>query len=731
MKFLSFSKIFVLTGVFLAFSSCFKDLDTVPLDEDEFTSAVVYEDPGSYKKVLAKLYAGLAVTGQQGPNGQSDIAGIDEGFGQYMRMYWYLQELTTDEAVIGWNDATIKNFHNQNWDADDGFIFATYSRIFYQIALCNEFLRESTEGKLDSRGQSNLKGEIEAYRAEARFLRALSYYHALDLFRNVPFVTEEDAVGAFFPEQIEAHDLFHFIEEEMIAIEGSLLAPHSNEYGRADQAAAWTLLAKMYLNGAVYTGEDHYTECIGACQKVIASGYSLEPEYSHLFLADNDQTEGVIFPVTFDGNRTRTWGGTTFLVHAPVGGSMATADYGIDFGWGGLRTTSALVDKFPAVGGGSVLVAANPGSTGYPVIYAPGAHQNWDPASAPTLASVAGDGTYEGYVYFATDDNKFKFTPNPDWSADFGDTDADGTLDAAGTDITAGVAGLYKINVDLNALTYTLQRTDWGLIGDATGSWDVDQDMTYDVESASMSITLDLVPGKVKFRANDGWDLNYGDAGADALLEAGGADITIAGAGSYLIRLFLDKPDYTYSIEFSSFDSRALFYTDGQSKEINDLTLFTDGYAISKWRNVTSTGQAGKNEVHADTDFPMFRIEDVYLMYAEAVVRGGTGGDLTTALDLVNQVRARAYSGNSGNIAQAELTLDFLIDERARELYWEGHRRTDLVRFGRFSETSYVWPWKGGVKEGISTESCRDVFPIPSSDLGANPNLAQNHPECY
>ncbi|MBK8503255.1 MAG: hypothetical protein IPL46_14175 [Saprospiraceae bacterium] len=136
----------------LTLSGCVGDLDTIPIDEDVVTAAVVYDNPESYLGVLAKLYAGLAVSGQQGPAGQSDIEGIDEGFGQYLRGYWYHQELSTDEALVGWNDQTIRDFHAQNWSSDDGFIFAMYSRIFYQIALCNEFIRETTDAKIADRG---------------------------------------------------------------------------------------------------------------------------------------------------------------------------------------------------------------------------------------------------------------------------------------------------------------------------------------------------------------------------------------------------------------------------------------------------------------------------------------------------------------------------------------------------------------------------------------------------
>lgn len=166
----------LLLGVTLFAVSCFKDLDTLPLNENEFTSANVYDSPGAYRQVLAKLYAGLALSGQQGPDGKPDISGIDEGFSTYIRQYWKAQELTTDEAVIAWNDGNIHDYEQQDWDEGNEFIAAMYNRIFFQISLCNEFLRETTDAKLDSRGVSGaLRDEVTTYRAEARFLRALSY----------------------------------------------------------------------------------------------------------------------------------------------------------------------------------------------------------------------------------------------------------------------------------------------------------------------------------------------------------------------------------------------------------------------------------------------------------------------------------------------------------------------------------------------------------------------------
>ncbi|MBL7776313.1 MAG: RagB/SusD family nutrient uptake outer membrane protein, partial [Saprospiraceae bacterium] len=160
--------------------------------------------------------------------------------------------------------------------------------------------------------------------------------------------------------------------------------------------------------------------------------------------------------------------------------------------------------------------------------------------------------------------------------------------------------------------------------------------------------------------------------------------------------------------------------------EIADISQFTEGYAVTKFTNVRSDGTPGSHPTWVDTDFPMFRIEDAYLMYAEAVLRGGTGGDVNSAVGYINLIRQRAYAGTAGNITGADLNLDFILDERAREFYWECHRRTDLIRFGRFSETTYLWPWKGNNPNGESRPKFYDVFPIPSSDLGANPNLKQN-----
>lgn len=513
---------YTLFATALLLGACGKNLNQNP--KYGLNAEAVYSDPDNYIKVLAKLYSGMSMTGNQGPAGQADIAGIDEGFSAYVRVLWNLQELPTDEAICGWNDPGIPDLNKSEWNADNVWVKGMYYRIFYQITLCNEFIWQTRDEKLEDRGFTSTQvNQIVTMRNEARFLRALAYYHAMDLFGNVPFVTEEDRVGAFTPEQIQRADLFAFIETEIKAIEDQLTAANAVAYGRASASAAHALLAKMYLNAAVYTGTARNADCATYCEKIINSNqFQLDDVYQDLFLADNHTSPEIIFPIVYDGLYAQTWGGTTFLVCSSLGGSMVAADYGVNGKWAGNRATRPFIEKF--------------------------------------------------------------------------------------TDSTE--------------------------------------------------------------------------------------------------------------------DSRWMFYTTGQQIDITLMSTFTHGYGNPKFKNKTKVGLNGSNNAttaHVDIDFPMFRLADVYLMYAEAKFRSGDQG---TALTYMNLIRERAYGDATYNYTT--LTLNDFLDERARELNWECTRRTDLIRFEKFTGSDYVWPFKGGIDVGGNVDEKYNLYPIPTSDIVLNPNLQQN-----
>lgn len=197
----------------------------------------------------------------------------------------------------------------------------------------------------------------------------------------------------------------------------------------------------------------------------------------------------------------------------------------------------------------------------YPKVYVPGSYQGWAPDKAETLGSIDWSyENYEGYVNFTDAGTKFKITPNPDWSDDWGDENASGKsgkLKTKGADILADEAGYYFIKMNVTDLTYSIKKTSWAVVGDAqAGGWDKDTDMTYDAATKTWSVTLALTGGKaIKFRANDAWDINYGDGNDDSPLPDGfsdfnGKDIKVIDSGNYKVTLNLGNPgNYTYSLE--------------------------------------------------------------------------------------------------------------------------------------------------------------------------------------
>ena len=519
------NKIYFLLGLIFFFGACTDDLNVIPQDDDEFLSEEFYSNASAYEQALAGVYGNLSLTGND--PGSSNISGIDAGTSQYGRVLWYLQDLAADEALWSYeNDPGTKEIQRNIWTPANPVFRGMYGRAMFSVALANDFLRESTDDKLAERGHTSaVSGEIVAYRAEARLLRALAYYHLMDLFGKAAFVTEADPVGTYQAPQYDRAQLFSFIESELLAIEGDLKSARTNQYARADKGVAWMILAKIYLNAEVYVGTNRYADCMTYSNKIIGGGYSLASNYALNFMADNDFNEAganeIIFPLVSDGVVTQNYGPTTVIINGEVGSIEANGeDLGVG-GWGGaLRVRKQFAEKF--INGGS--------------------------------------------------------------------------------------------------------------------------------------------------------------------------------------------------------DDRNTLITEGRDIEIVDVADRDSGYIITKYSNRTSTGAAGSDPTFVDTDFPLFRLADVYLMYAEAFLRGGGGSEIQ-ALGYVNDLRDRAHADQ---ISSNDLTLSFLIDERSRELHWESHRRQDLIRFGLYTGGNYNWAFKGNGANGIAIGNHMAVYPLPSESIAANPNLTQN-----
>lgn len=515
------STIAVAAALVMGGTSCVGDLTVTPIDPNIVLPEEVLNTEEAFNALLAKCYQGLACSSSDGEGGGPDIEGVDGGYGQYLRAMFHLQCLSTDEAVCCWNDQTLQDIHNLCWSTSDTFVAAGYYRVFFQVGLCNEFIRKANESQIE-----NFPHKDE-WIAEARAVRLLSYYHAIDLFGNVPFFTEANSVGSEGPDQISREDLWDWMVAECIElIEGTDLkdAP-STEYGRINKESVQMILAKLYLNAEVWKGENHYADCAKICQELKAKYPSLHANYLDLFSADNHKCvvsstysgKEIFFAVPQDGNNIRSYGATNYIIFASTGEGMdAAGQMGISSGWGGLTLTKAFVDKFD-------------------------------------------EGT----------------------------------------------------------------------------------------------------------------------------------------------------------------DTRANFYT-GYGKEIPDVMSYTSGgYKSMKYRNINSDGTPAQADGFVDTDFPIFRSADAYLMLAECAARGAA--DKTEGLAALNAVRVRAGLAETSN-----LSLQSVLDERARELFHELVRRQDLVRFGQFTSADYLWDYKGGVKDGKSVDEKYNLYPLCSSDVNANSKLTQN-----
>jgi len=336
--------------IVVTLGSCEKKMDLFPTND--LTPDKVFTTMDGYTRAVAKVYSSYATTSSSGADA-SDVPEISNaGFSDFYRQFWYLQELSTDEAVVRWTgDPGLQDIHNLSWTSTNDFVRGSYYRGLYCINIANEFIRQSTPAKVAARGFTGDDADkIAKYRAEARFVRAYHYWVMMDLFGNPPFVTEASTIGSDKPIQISRVDLFKYIENELKAIENDMVAHRQNEYGRADRGACQALLAKMYLNAKVYTGTAKYVEAADYAKKVIDAGYTLITKYQNLTLADNNiNTSENIFTIPYDGNNTQNYGGTTTLINGAIGGSMQPGSmFGMydNTAWAGFRTTPEIANLY-------------------------------------------------------------------------------------------------------------------------------------------------------------------------------------------------------------------------------------------------------------------------------------------------------------------------------------------------------------------------------------------------
>ena len=338
-------------------TSCVGDLNTLPLNEWDVTSENAYDaTEQSYLQGLTKLYMQIVSTDTQ------NLIVDDGGSSEFIRTFWSTQEVSADACKVAWgNDSWAQDLNNNTWSPEHNhMIYSVYVRTLQGVAYINEFLRQTAQDKLESRGVSDaVATKVAQFRAEARFLRAFFYWVAIDAFGNIPFSVEETPIGGGNnPPQTSRAKIFNFCIEELEALSKSNDMPEAkSNYPRADKGACLALLARMYLNAEVYSGKAMWTEAKNTCERIYDLGkYSICPDYAALFRGDNGENPEVlnemIFAASFDNTHVHSYGGTTFMCLASVFSTDADQLYyklqGLkgNSAWGGIRVPYDYVKKY-------------------------------------------------------------------------------------------------------------------------------------------------------------------------------------------------------------------------------------------------------------------------------------------------------------------------------------------------------------------------------------------------
>lgn len=332
----------------LGLSACVKDLNTKPIDPNSSTSF-------NQERMFTKCYACLAVIGQSGPGEDSDVEDLDAGTSGFYRMIWYCNDLPADEAWWIWKDPEQPEvLQTATWTGETKAIPGIYTRLNLDVKYCNHYLAYASQ-----------ETDEEKYRyAEVRFIRALHYYHLMDMFLYAPLITTESNE---YPHFKPRHELYAWLVDELKDLEIELPAQRVTKY-RVGKAAAQLLLARIYLNADVYNKynpnwtkgqtwdlayktataviNDNPQHQLVTTPITTDSGF-VYSAYQRLFMGDNDRDDVMkesLLQIYQDGLYSQSYASTLYLIAGPrIAGLNA---WGIESEWHALRTSPTLVDKF-------------------------------------------------------------------------------------------------------------------------------------------------------------------------------------------------------------------------------------------------------------------------------------------------------------------------------------------------------------------------------------------------
>lgn len=266
-------------------------------------------------------------------------------------MFWNsilrVMEVSSDQSVIpgrpnGWVDGGIHRlvFEHQ-WSTDHDVVNNCWNHLYAGVNNCNRVIYQIESGNVP------VKEGREETLAELRVLRASYYYMLCDLYGNVPIITKYDVPDGFLPEQSTRKEVFDFVIKEVKDnIELLSRDKAGKAYGRFNYWAGWALLAKMYLNGEVYTGTSYWQDCIDACDKIIDSGlYDLDASQKEVFATNNENAKEIIFALPFDDQYVTDW--NAFDIHMQTLQPANQATYKLSSSpWGGICAVPQFIDTF-------------------------------------------------------------------------------------------------------------------------------------------------------------------------------------------------------------------------------------------------------------------------------------------------------------------------------------------------------------------------------------------------